>query len=303
MKAVQFFPTKIKQKKRMNQNCLFVSDLHGRVNRYERLFRFIEKEKPGALFIGGDILPSSILHSFRAGDNKPDFVTDYLAEKFQQLKENMKNDYPRVFIIMGNDDPRIEEAPLLSFQKKGLWEYVHGKNATLNSFQVMGYAFVPPTPFLLKDWERYDIKKEVQPGCIHPGEGFRTVDNGENIEKSTIKQDLKKLAEDIDLSQTICMFHSPPYHTGLDRAALDGVHVDDKEVDVHVGSIAIKEFIEEKMPFLTLHGHIHESSRLTGVWKEKIGKTISISAAFEGPGLAVIKFSLDEPFAAERIIL
>ncbi|MFN3555180.1 MAG: metallophosphoesterase [Bacteroidales bacterium] len=287
----------------MNKQCLFVSDLHGKVNRYERLFKYIRKEKPGALFIGGDILPSSIMHSFRAGDNKPDFVTDFLAEKFQQLKQEMEVDYPAVYIIMGNDDPRIEEVPLINFQKKGLWNYAHGNISTFHDYQIMGYAYVPPTPFLLKDWERYDIGKEVQPGCIPPTEGFRTWDSGENQDKSTIRQDLKKMANGVDFSRTISMFHSPPYQCGLDRAALDGVTVNDQPVDVHVGSKAIREFIEQKKPFLSLHGHIHESSRLTGVWKEKIDSTIAISAAFEGPGLAVIKFNMDEPFSAERIIL
>jgi len=35
-----------------------------------------------------------------------------------------------------------------------------------------------------------------------------------------------------------------------------------------VGSIAVRRFIEERQPLLTLHGHIHESARLTGDWRE-----------------------------------
>jgi len=40
------------------------------------------------------------------------------------------------------------------------------------------------------------------------------------------------------------VLHSPPYDTGLDRAALDGRSVDHAPLDVHVGSIAIRRFIE-----------------------------------------------------------
>ena len=73
--------------------------------------------------------------------------------------------------------------------------------------------------------------------------------------------------------------------------------------DVHVGSIAIKRFIEEKQPLLTLHGHIHESTRLTGQWLQFIGRTISLNAAHDGPELSVIKFDLEEPKNARRFLL
>lgn len=39
-------------------------------------------------------------------------------------------------------------------------------------------------------------------------------------------------------------------------------------MDVHVGSIALRRFIEARQPLLTLHGHVHESARLTGSWHQ-----------------------------------
>ncbi len=294
---------KTDNRKKMSDFCLFVSDLHGKVNRYEKLFAFLEEAKPSALFIGGDILPSSVLHSFRAGENKPDFVTDYLASRFQELKDKLGNRYPRIFVIMGNDDPKIEEETLINFEKKGLWEYIHGKVVTFGQHQVMGYSYVPPTPFLLKDWERYDTDHSVQAGCVKPEDGFRTFQTEDNDYKITISDDLKELSTSIDPKRTICLFHSPPYHTGLDRVAMDGISVENSQADIYVGSKAIKSFIKTQQPLLTLHGHIHESSRLTGIWKEKAVKTVSISAAYEGTGLAVVKFFASAPFDAERIIL
>ncbi len=287
----------------MSDFCLFVSDLHGKVNRYEKLFAYLEKEKPANLFIGGDILPSSVLHSFRAGEIKPDFVTDYLASRFRELRDKLGKQYPRVFIIMGNDDPKIEEETLIEFEKQGLWEYIHGKVVSLDQYQVLGYSYVPPTPFLLKDWERYDTDHTVQPGCVKPEDGFRTFHTEENDFQITISDDLKRLAESVDSERAICLFHSPPYHTGLDRVDMDGISIENSQADIFVGSKAIKTFIENHKPLLTLHGHIHESSRLTGVWKEKENTTVSISAAYEGPGFAMVKFYLSAPFDAERIIL
>jgi len=50
-------------------------------------------------------------------------------------------------------------------------------------------------------------------------------------------------------------------------------------LDVHIGSIAIKRFIEDRQPYITLHGHVHESTALTANWKEYIGKTLAMNAA------------------------
>jgi len=44
-------------------------------------------------------------------------------------------------------------------------------------------------------------------------------------------------------------------------------------MDVHVGSIAIQRFIEERQPWVTMHGHIHESSQITGHWQQQFGRT------------------------------
>ena len=287
----------------MNEICLFVSDLHGKVNRYEKLFKVIREEQPGALFIGGDILPSSVLHSFRAGENKPDFITDYLAPKFLELKDELSSNYPKIYIIMGNDDPRIEEETLKEFEKKGLWHYIHDKVVEFGPYQVLGYSYVPPTPFLLKDWERYDIDESLQPGCVAPPEGFRTFQPAPDHDQITIEKDLKKLSKLLNKKQSICLFHSPPYGSGLDRVAFDGISAEGGNPDPNVGSKAIVNFIKTSRPQITLHGHIHESSRLTGIWKEKNGNTVSISAAYEGPGIAIVKFKASEPESAERILL
>ena len=84
---------------------------------------------------------------------------------------------------------------------------------------------------------------------------------------------------------------------------MDNKVIEHAPVDVHVGSIAIKRFIEKKQPHITLHGHIHESARITGSWRDKIGKTYCFSAAHDGPELAIVKFDSDRPEEAERILI
>ena len=79
--------------------------------------------------------------------------------------------------------------------------------------------------------------------------------------------------------------------------------IDHVPVDEHLGSIAVQQFIEEKQPLITLHGHIHESTRLSGCWLEKIGRTVCINGAHDGEDLAVIRLTLEDPESAERLLL
>lgn len=287
----------------MNDFCFFVSDLHGKEGMYEKLFSQVEKKKPRALFLGGDLLPASVLQQPGIPGKDPGFLRDFLLPGFRDLKQKMGEAYPEVFLILGNDDPRSAEPFFQEHQEEGLWRYMHGAFLEMDGMTIYGYSYVPPTPFLLKDWERYDVSRYADPGCIHPTEGFRTVPPDGDAEFETIKKDLARMAGENKLSRSVFLFHSPPYKTNLDRAGLDGVIIDHVPADVHVGSIAIREFIETQQPLLTLHGHIHESSRITGAWKQRIDKTWALSAAYEGSGLALVRFRLACPGSAERLIV
>ncbi|GAB4292537.1 MAG: metallophosphoesterase [Marinilabiliales bacterium] len=281
--------------------CYHVSDLHGKIDRYEKLFELIYNNPPDILFIGGDLLPNPRMI---LPDGINDFVFDYLVSKFEKIKTQLGNKYPKVLIILGNDDPKAREKDFIRIDNdSGLWNYIHNKKISLFDFDIYGYANIPPTPFLYKDWERYDVSRYADPGCIHPIDGIHNVINPKDIEYETIAKDLEILTNDDKLDRAVFLFHSPPYKTKLDRAALDGKTFDHVPLDVHVGSIAIQRFIETKQPYLTLHGHIHESSSITGYWKDKIQNTIMFNAAYNKEELAVIIFDLLEPDNAKRILI
>lgn len=282
-------------------NCFFVTDLHGHTDRWEKLFRLISDEKPDALFIGGDIMPSALITKHSVTNVYNDFLDEFLSPGFLKLKVWLADFYPRIFVILGNDDGKFVESKIKDMDSAGIWEYVNFKKSDFGKFNIYGYSYVPPTPFRLKDWERYDVSRYVDPGCIPPEEGFLTVPVEENeLKYGTIKKDLVSLANDDNLSNSIFLFHSPPYKTKLDEAPLKGKTIDNVPLDVNVGSIAIKQFIELKQPLITLHGHIHESAAITGSWKDKIGKTICLSAAYEGKELALVRFNPEEPEKAQR---
>lgn len=285
-------------------SCLFVSDLHGDETRYRKLFDAIARERPAGVFLGGDLLPSELFSLAGPPSLHRDFIGDFLAPGFLDLRARLGAARPEVFLILGNDDPRIEEAAVLEAATRGAWHYAHSRRLSLGAHQVFGYAFVPPTPFLLKDWERYDVSRFVDPGCVSPEEGRRTVPVAEREARhSTIAQDLVELAGDSSLERAIFLFHAPPHDTPLDRAALDGRMFDHVPLDVHVGSIAVRRFIETRQPLLTLHGHIHESARLTGAWRCTLGRTLALSAAHDGPELALVRFDANAPQDATRTLI
>ncbi|MBU1700004.1 MAG: hypothetical protein KJ970_04565 [Candidatus Eisenbacteria bacterium] len=284
--------------------CFFTSDLHGKIERYHSLFESIAQERPEAVFLGGDLLPISFDRSWALDFAHQDFVQDLLIAGFRRLRESLGPDYPEVFVILGNDDPRIEEAALLRAATQGYWHYLHNHRVKLGSLTVYGYANVPPTPFQLKDWERYDVSRFVDLGALSPEEGVRSIPMSNNeIRYATIQGDLDLLAGKDDLGKAVFLFHAPPYQTKLDRAALDGRMIDYVPLDVHIGSIAIRRFIEERQPWITLHGHVHESARLTGSWRDQMGRTHLFSGAHDGPELALVRFDADDPARATRALI
>ncbi|MFO8077951.1 MAG: metallophosphoesterase [Thermoplasmatota archaeon] len=279
-------------------DCLFVSDLHGNIKKYNRLYEFIQKSSPDAVFFGGDLLP---LDPAPAKTMK-DFIENNLFFPLEIIKEDKKD--IQFFLILGNDDPRRYESLFKEADKRKIIHYVNQRTARFSPFFVTGYSFVPPTPFLLKDWERYDVSQFIDIGVIPPEKGFHTTDvETKTIRFETIQKDLSSLLKNAPPQKTIFLFHAPPYDTSLDRAALDGKKIDHAPVDVHIGSIAIKKFIEQYKPFITLHGHVHESSRMTGEWKQKIHQTVSFSAAYDHDKLAIVSFNTENPSNAYRYLL
>ncbi len=284
--------------------CFFVSDLHGHIDRYEKLFSRMCDEHPRAVFLGGDLFPSG-LTVFSSGDRYiPDFAESFLIAEFTRLKGKLGENYPVVFLILGNDDLRSEETVIRAGAETGLWEYLHDRKVFLSEYPVYGYACVPPTPFRLKDWERYDVSRYVDINCLPPVEGVHSVPVSESeLKNGTIQNDLQRLAGNDDLSNAVFLFHTPPYQTNLDRAAHDGKMVDHAPLDLNIGSIAVRRFIEARQPLLTLHGHVHEAPRLSGSWKDRIGRTFAFSAAHDGPELALVRFRLSDLEHSSRELL
>lgn len=87
-----------------------------------------------------------------------------------------------------------------------------------------------------------------------------------------------------DPRQTIFNLHVPPIGTGLDRCPLLDttsdppaiVRVGGEVQYFDAGSSAVREALEEFQPFLSLHGHIHESRAAT-----RLGRTLALNPGSE----------------------
>ncbi len=278
---------------------LFVSDLHGRASRYAALEEEVALSGARAVLLGGDLLPHFGLV------DPVEYVEVELAGLFRRLRDRLGSRYPEVALVLGNDDTRLAEPALRRVEEEeGLWRYVHRRRVEVAGWPVLGYGCVPPTPFQLKDFERFDVSRYLDPGCIAPEEGFLTVEVPRHeLRFGTIMADLEEMVGEEDLERCLLLTHCPPYRTNLDRAGLDGKKIDLVPLDVHIGSLALRRLVEARQPQVGLHGHVHEAARITGTWRDRMGRTHLFGAAHEGPELAVVRFDPEDPEGAERVLL
>ena len=225
-----------------------------------------EDENADAIVIGGDLCPRNGATSKEKINSQKTFLEKFLIPLFKEFKTKNKN--KEIYAIMGNDDFKVNLEPLEKAEKNKILHSIHKKSIKLNKLDIAGYSFVNPTPFRLKDWEKPDFEGDKFPPQLF-NEEIRSVEK----EEGTIQEDLNELKKLSNPKKTIYVIHAPPYNTKLDIVT----------TGAHVGSKAVRKFIEEEQPFLTLHGHIHESPRMSGSWHDKIGSTICINVGSSYP--------------------
>ena len=131
------------------------------------------------------------------------------------------------------------------------------------SWAIYGYAYVPPTPFSRKDWDRYDVSRYVDPGADVAGRRGPVRVRAPSRKSSTGRSRTIWTAW---RGATIWPGRSsfsmrPPTRRSSIWPPSGGKMIDHVPLDRHLGSIAIRRFIEIRQPLLTLHGHVHEVGR------------------------------------------
>ena len=251
----------------MAYKIIYTSDLHGHRELYKLLLNKAESENTRAIVIGGDLCPMRGSSFQEKIEHQKFFLGEFLIPLFKEFKgKNRKNE---LYLIMGNDDFRVNLNILEDADKNGVLKSKHKKSLMLdNGYCIAGYSFVNPTPFRLKDWEKPDLEGEKPPQQLF-NEEIRTME----AEQGTIQQDLEELRKLSNPKKTIYVVHAPPYNSKLDMVGSG----------IHVGSKAVRNFIEKEQPRMTLHGHIHESPKMSGSWMDKIGKAVCINVGSNIP--------------------
>lgn len=315
---------------------VYTADLHGNEMQYKKLVDYAMEVSADSVIIGGDIAPKGKPFSSYISMQR-EFLEYQLPKLIMPLKKNLPSS--GVFLIMGNDDCSVNVDVLKKNDNK-LFHLIHGNRLKLNdNFEIVGYSYVPITPFVIKDWEKYDfsaVPKEYKDGyeMIKRGtyalnglksskKGWRKSLFSPKIEqRSSVQKDLEDSLFTESAKKTVYAIHTPPYDTCLDLVYLsppermpDGAVIEtisfDKDGRIvnpnsfHVGSMALRSFIEQHQPYLTLHGHIHETVEISGEFKDNIGDTLCLSAGNDNKSdkLAVIVFDLYNLDKVKRVLL
>jgi len=242
----------------------YTSDLHGQSALYEQLMAIGAAHRPRAILIGGDLCPHAV--GAEGVRQQRVFLQGFLVEFARRLKEASPD--TRLLLMMGNDDWRANH-DCLEAQHGGLWSQIHGRTVEVDEVAIAGVSWVPITPFALKDWERWEDGAEEAPvrleGWVSRDGGIEPYRFDPAARAPTIAQELEPLAP--AAAAMVLVTHSPPRSTNCDA-------IQSRE---HVGSRAVRSFVERHQPPLVLSGHIHESPRVTGSHRDAIGRSVIVN--------------------------
>ncbi len=264
---------------------LFTSDLHGSGELYEQVVSLAASHKPAAVLLGGDLAPHA---TGAAGvDRQRVFLEGFLVEFARRLREAVPD--VELLLLMGNDDWAANH-DVLERHDGELWRSMHARVATVHGVPVAGLSWVPITPFAIKDWERWEDGADEAPARLHGWlsgrEGVREFRFEPERRSPTIAEALGHLAGLSSPADTVYLLHSPPRDTSCDVIA----------TRQHVGSRAIRAFVEAEQPRLVLSGHIHESPRVSGEWRDRLGGTPVVNPGqFGSPRLSGVWFDPKRP--------
>lgn len=270
---------------------LFTTDLHGAPAKYDRLFDLACAYRPDAVINGGDMLPKNG-NRFKQSQ----FITGKLSSHFAEF-DAIGVDY---LCYLGNDDLRIWDG--LFDETCSQYHAVHNlaqRKLALDGLEFIGMNWVADYPFRLKDRCRmdttdYEFPPQMGTALISRRDGWRELSDWQSYARRlpTLADELADLVAPASVEKSVYVFHMPPDRLGLDHC-WDGRRV---------GSAAVYDFLAERQPPLSLHGHIHESPEMSGAWKANIAQTLCIQpgqSECRDPGLVYVTVDTDS-MAVER---
>lgn len=252
---------------------VYTSDMHGNALMYEQLLGLALERRADAVVVGGDLLPRAIRLD-EALATQQAFVSAQLRPMLERFRAAGGG---AAYLLAGNDDWAAAIAALHELERAELAWPLHNRVYALEGgLHLAGYGCVPLTPFSIKDYERRDTgdmppysfaMAYVSAGADRP----QPTSAAELAALPTIAEELAALAAQSGSARTVYVCHAPPHATPLDQSR-----------GRHLGSIAVRQFIERHAPPLTLHGHIHEAPATSGRYATRLGATWSANPGNDG---------------------
>jgi len=248
---------------------IYVTDLHGDESKYIYILEFAGKNNIPLVINGGDLYPKD------DHEGQSAFITDFLDTHFDAYNKAGIH----FLILPGNDDFKILD-PLFEKTINKYPQYCHNianKKMELFGFSFIGFNLVQDAPFLLKDRFRKDLivgsfGPATNDGIYSVESGFRKINWVEEYYSlPSLEEEMELLPVPQNYQQTIYIIHQPPKECTL--AIIYG--------GKDVGSIAVQNYLLKNQPLLSLHGHIHESFKMSGLWLTRLGETIAIQPGQE----------------------
>lgn len=244
---------------------IFVTDLHGCTRKYDKLYKVANEYEADVVINGGDMLPKNT-NLFQ----QDRFIKRHLNKHFEKFEEANHH----YLCYMGNDDLKIFD-PLFDeiCQQYTYITNIAQRKITIQDIEFIGMNWVVDYPFRLKDRCRMDTRDYIfqhqfGTGLLSSNHGWEEIQNWYEYAKTlpTIEDELENLPSPLNMDKSVYIVHMPPAYLGLDVCG----HGE------RVGSTSLYNFLQIRQPKLSLHGHIHESPDVSGVWKAQLKKTICI---------------------------
>ena len=248
---------------------IYSTDIHGDKEKYEKLLELATSSGVQNLVIAGDLLPKN-------AQDRETLQREFIQGWFKDYLRRLQEAQIRFIAFLGNDDVEaIEEDYLAMIAEFDNVFDVNKKKTDIEDCSFIGLSEVLDTPFFRK------TRVTIEDGQKMPVQRHDEIEFGKDKIKMTTteweefrmhnipKMDelLAGLPEVTEGQKGIFVFHCPPYGIGLDVC---------KDGDV-VGSKEMLAYIQEKQPYMSFHGHIHEASRISGKWYANVGQTICMN--------------------------
>lgn len=266
--------------------CMVLADLHQSENKWRLLVQAIREQKPDIVAVAGDLLPKE--RGILAQGSYVSHIRQYASEIQAAGAE--------LILILGNDDNQLIIPEMEKGDAEGLWHYVADRVKEVKGYQFCGCPWIRDYPFGYKYWVAAESAEDIFIDPLQLGPPVIINHNHEIEEipdlktyllgKPSIFASLENLAGRVkDMPNSIWLIHQPPVKMGFDLCGSG-----DK-----VGSPTVYNFLLEKQPLLSIHGHIHEAPEVNGqVWAKQLGRILCIQAGQPERDIFYAKFDLKD---------